>query len=214
MKNLIICLILILTVNIPAQQSKLSKAVNLVSEFIASEKLITIRNEYGDLAAVDSIYSLALKVNDFDYSEALLSLIFATVPYREVPVQTPLLKIKLSYPLISADEETFNRKNKNLPRYIFVDSPKDDYGDMDKFAHFFGSAFLSYNSRIFDLGELIGYFVEAFEESFKVQSRIDLRDIDVNYYGRLFGKILKQNKNTLPSQILFIRSLKFFSIIK
>ena len=196
------------------QQSKLSKAVNLISDFIASEDFIKIKSLSGEFASVDSIFLFALKTNNFDYSEALLSLTFTTVPYREVPIQTPLLKIKLSYPLISADEETFNRKNKNLPRYFFVDSPKDDYGDMDKLAHFFGSAFLSYNSRIFDLGELIGYFVEAFEESFKVQSRIDLRDIDVNYYGRLFGKILKQNKNTLPSQILFIRSLKFFSIIK
>ncbi|MCK7528323.1 MAG: hypothetical protein MZV64_67510 [Ignavibacteriales bacterium] len=54
------------------------------------------------------------------------------------------------------------------------------------------------------LGKLIGYFVEAFEEDFKVQSAVDLRDLDVNEYGRLFGKLLEENKNLLPSQIIFI----------
>lgn len=196
-----------------SQQSKLSKSVNQISEYIASEKFHNLKNEVGDLASVDSIFIYALKVNHYDYSEALLSLMFATVPYREVPIQTPILKFHLNYPLISADLETFNQKNKNLPRYLFIDSPQNEYGDLDKLAHFFGSAFLSYNSNIFDLGELIGYFVEVFEESFKVQSEIDFRDIDVNYYGRLFGKLLKKDKTILPSQIILLRSLKFFSII-
>jgi hypothetical protein len=197
-----------------AQQSKLSKAVNSVSGYIASEKFPEIRKSCGDLSAVDSVFQFALKVNNYDYSETLLSLMFATVPYREVPVETPILKIHISYPLISADLETFNQKNKNLPRYLFIDSPKNEYGDLDKLAHFFGSAYLSYNSNIFDLGELIGYFVEVFEESFKVQSEIDYRDIDVNYYGRLFGKLLRNDQSILPSQIILLRSLKFFSIIQ
>lgn len=195
--------------NLFAQQSKLSKAVNSISEYIASDKFLNIRKSFGELAAVDSIYFFALNENKFDYSETLLSLTFATVPYRIVPIQTPFLKLTLKYPLVSADEETFIKKNQNLPRYLFLDSPLNEYGDMDKLAHFFGSAFLSYNSNIFDLGELIGYFVEAFEENFKVQSKIDYRDIDVNYYGRLFGKLLKKNKSILPSQILLFRSLKF-----
>jgi hypothetical protein len=197
---------------ISAQQSNLSKAVNAISDFIASDKFLEIRTTKGELASVDSLYIYALRLHDYDFSETLLSLMFATVPYREVPVQTPVLKIKLNYPLISADEQTFNRKNKNLPRYLFIDTPQNDYGDLDKLAHFFGSAFLSYNSNIFDLGELIGYFVEAFEESFKVQSEIDYRDIDVNFYGRLFGKLLKKDKSVLPSQIILLRSLKFISI--
>lgn len=206
-------IIIIYSADLLSQQSKLSKSVNQISEYIASEKFLNLKNEIGDLASVDSIFFFALKVNNYDYSETLLSLMFATVPYREVPVQTPILKIRLNYPLISADLETFNQKNKNLPRYLFIDSPQNDYGDLDKLAHFFGSAFLSYNSNIFDLGELIGYFVEVFEESFKVQSEIDFRDIDVNYYGRLFGKLLKNDKTILPSQIILLRSIKFFSII-
>lgn len=213
MSYIFICIILTLTTIVPAQQSKLSKAVNSISEYIASENFIQLKKEYGDLIAVDSIYKFALKTNNYDYSETLLSLMFATVPYRVVPIQTPLLKIQLNYPLISADEEVFNKKNNNLPRYLFIDTPQNNYGDLDKLAHFFGSAFLSYNSRLFDLGELIGYFVEVFEESFKVQSSIDLRDIDVNYYGRFFGNLLDADKTVMPSQIILLRSIRYIRII-
>lgn len=196
-----------------SQQSKLSKSVNAISEYIASEDFRNLKNDIGDLASVDSIFIYSLKLNNYDYSETLLSLMLATVPYREVPIQTPLLKFNLSYPLMSADEETFKKKNESLPRYLFFDSPQNEYGDMDKLAHFFGSAFLSYNSSIFDLGELIGYFVEVFEESFKVQSQIDLRDLDVNFYGRIFGKLLKKDTTILPSRIFLLRTLKFVRIV-
>lgn len=195
------------------QQSKLSMAVNSISEYIASEKFIEIRKSSGDLSSIDSLYQKALQLNNYDYGEALLSLMFATVPYREVPIKLPVLNIIIYYPLVSADEETFLKKNENMPRFLFIDTPQNNYGDLDKLAHFFGSAFLSYESNIFDLGELIGYFVEAFEESFKVQSEIDYRDIDVNYYGRLFGKLLKNDKTILPSQILLFRSLNLFKFV-
>jgi len=166
----------------------------------------------GDLAAADSIFVEAITFTNGNLSNALLALMFATVPYREVPIQIPLINTIVNYPLTSADEETFLKKNENLPRYLFFDSPQNDYGDKDKLAHFFGSAFLSYESNIFDLGKLIGYFVEAFEESFKVQSNVDLRDLDVNDYGRLFGNFLKDDKQILPSQIFLLRSLRFFRV--
>ena len=208
-----ILIILIISQNILSQQSNLSRAVNSITEYIASNHFLEIRKINGDLASVDSIYLKALEINNKNYSETLLSLMFATVPYREVPIKLPLFNVIVNYPLISADEDIFNKKNENLPRYFFIDTPENDYGDLDKLAHFFGSAFLSYESKIFDLGELIGYFVEAFEESFKVQSNIDYRDIDVNYYGRLFGKLLKKDKTILPSQILLFRSLNFFRFV-
>jgi hypothetical protein len=213
MKIIFACSILILTISLSAQQSKLSKFVNHISEYIASEDFDNLKNNIGDIASTDSIYLVAVKSADYNYSEALLALMFATVPYREVPVQIPLINIVLNYPLLSADEETFHKKNNNLPGYLFLDSPSSDYGDKDKLAHFFGSTFLSYESRFFDLGKLIGYFVEAFEESFKVQSAIDYRDLDVNEYGRLFGKLLRKNKNLLPSQIFHLRSIRYIRII-
>lgn len=204
---------MIFTYPVLGQQSKLSKAVNHLSEYIATEEFAQLKQMIGDISATDSLYTEALRFNEYDYSETLLALTFTTVPYRKVPIQIPLLKVVVYYPLVSADEFVFFKKNENLPRYLFLDSPINDYGDKDKLAHFFGSAFLSYESRFFDLGELIGYFVEAFEESFKVQSAIDFRDLNVNEYGRLFGKFLKKNKNLLPSQIFYLRSIRYIRII-
>lgn len=212
MKSLIILEFLFLVQISFPQQSNLSKAVNNISEYIASEKFAEIRINVGDLAATDSIYNEALNYSDNEYGNALLALMLATVPYNEVPIQMPIINSIFYYPLTSADEETFLKKNNNLPRYLFFDSPQNDYGDKDKLAHFFGSAFLSYESSLFDIGKLIGYFVEAFEESFKVQSSVDLRDLDVNEYGRLFGNLLKENKQLLPSQIFLLRSLRFFRV--
>lgn len=212
-KIISLVILIFLTNPIIGQQSKLSKAVNHLSEYIASEDFRELRQLIGDISATDSLYAEALRFNKYEYSEALLALTFTTVPYRKVPIQMPFLKVVIYYPLVSADESVFLKKNETLPRYLFLDSPQNDYGDKDKLAHFFGSAFLSYESRFFDLGELIGYFVEAFEESFKVQSAIDFRDLDVNEYGRLFGKLLKKNKNLLPSQIFHLRSVRYIRII-
>jgi hypothetical protein len=192
------------------QQSNLSKSVNSISEYIASADFISLRGTVGDLKSIDSIYIQAFNHSDNDYSETLLALTFATVPYREVPVQVPLLKTILHFPLISASDSIFDIKNRHLPRNIFFDSPKTEYGDQDKLAHFFGSAYISYASNIFDFGNAIGYFVEVFEESFKVQSSVDERDLITNQFGNTFGTLLKKNKNILPSQIIILRTITYF----
>lgn len=200
------------TIKVDAQQSNLSKFVNRISAYIASDKFLHLKESIGDLSVSDSIFVEAVKYSDNNIGDALLGLMLATVPYREVPIQLPIVNLIIYYPLTSADEETFLLKNENLPRYLFFDTPQNNYGDKDKLAHFFGSAFLTYESNIFDLGKLIGYFVEAFEESFKVQSSADLRDLDVNDFGRFFGEILKENKNILPSQIFLLRSIRYLRI--
>jgi hypothetical protein len=213
MKLLIILYILLSCQNNFSQQSQISKTVNHISSYIASEEFLELKNKIGDVSAVDSIFIDATKFTAGNISEALLAIMLATVPYNEVPIQIPLFNSTINYPLISAEEEIFLAKNKNLPKYLFFDTPQNNYGDKDKLAHFFGSAFLSNESNIFDIGKLIGYFVEAFEESFKVQSSVDLRDLDVNEYGRLFGELLKENKDLLPSQIFLFRSIRFLRVI-
>jgi len=195
------------------QQSSLSKSVNYLSQFIASVDFKNLKQNNNDLALTDTIYLRALQFSNQDYNEALLALTFATVPYKEVPLQFPLFNFILKYPLISAEDSVFQLKNKNLPKYFFFDSPQNDYGDKDKLAHFFGSAFTSYNSHIFDLGNLIGYFVEVFEEDFKVQSSIDERDLMVDNLGYIFGKILLNDKNILPSRIILSHLLFHVRII-
>lgn len=200
---------LILSLDIHPQQSELSKAVNYISEFIASERFLELKEENSDLDLVDSMYLRALDYYENDYAEALLALTFASIPYRKVPLLIPLIKVRLYYPLISADEITFNLKNKNMPSQFFYDSPESVAGDRDKLAHFFGNAYIGYAESILDLADVFGYFVEAFEDDFKAQSRIDFRDMEVNWYGVLFGNLLEENKKILPSEVLIIRSLRY-----
>ena len=207
--TIILSFLFAFVINLYPQQSSLSEGVNYLSEFIASDYFNQLKKTNDDLELTDTLFLRAVKFKNFDYSEALLALTFATVPYNEVPIQFPLIGI-LDYPLVSANDSVFLQKNKNLPKDLFYDSPKDNFGDKDKLAHFFGSAFISYSSNIFDLGDLIGYFVEVFEQSFKVQSSIDQRDLRTNKLGNIFGEALKKNKNVLPSQIMLIKSLSYF----
>jgi hypothetical protein len=207
--SIIVIISIVNSSKISSQQSDLSKAVNYLSDFIASDYFTKLKKENSDLALVDTIYLRAVDYYNYDYSESLLALTFATIPYREVPIVIPILNIQLYYPLISADEGTFNLKNINMPSHFFYDSPENKYGDKDKLAHFFGNAYIGYAESILDLADVFGYFVEAFEEDFKAQSKIDFRDMEVNWLGVLFGNLLEENKKILPSEILIVRSLRY-----
>lgn len=194
------------------QQSSVSKGVNYLSEFIASDYFIELKKSNTDLSLVDSMYLRAVKFYNYDYQEALLSLTFATIPFRRVPLVIPLINTRIYYPLISANDSISTLKNENLPSRLFFDTPNDNGGDKDKLAHFFGNAFIGYAENILKLADVFGYFVEAFEEDFKAQSEVDFRDVDVNWYGVLFGDMLEVNKNILPSQMMIIRSLRYVVI--
>ena len=207
-----ILFVLIITIQIFPQQSKLSKAVNYLSGFIASDYFLELKKTIPQLNLVDSIYLRAVKFYNEDYSEALLALTFTTVPYRKVPITLPLINVEIQYPLISADLDTYLLKNQNLPSQLYYDSPQNNYGDKDKLAHFFGNSFIGYAEPVFDLADVFGYFVEAFEEDFKAQSKVDFRDMNVNLYGKLFGDLLEKNKKILPSQVMLIRSFRYFNL--
>lgn len=181
--------------------------MNYLSEFIASDYFTNLHKANNDLVLADSIFLRAVHFENYNYSNALFNLTFAVIPYNKVKVSLPLIGLKFTYHLTSAEENTFEKKNSNLPKRLFFDTPTDNYGDKDKLAHFFGSAFISYSSNFFDFGDLIGYFVEVFEQDFEVQNSMDWRDIETNYLGNIFGEILKENKNILPSQVMLIRTL-------
>ena len=182
------------------QRSQLSTEVQNISEFIASDSFLSLKECEGELQSIDSLYTKALNLTGKDIQEALLALTFAVVPYKNVPIQ---FLLRFHYPLLSADDSIFKMKNKNLPRYFLSDSPKNEFGDKDKLAHFFGNAFVAYTSQIFDLTTTIGYFVEVFEENFTPENQIDLRDLKVNKLGEAFGKSLKKDQTLLPS--IFIK---------
>lgn len=180
-----------------------------MSAFIASDYFKDLSKTNNDLALADTLYLRILKYENYNYSEALFDLTFTVVPYNKVRIKIPLIKSVVTYRLPSSPEEIYLKKNDNLPKRFFFDTPMDDYGDKDKLAHFFGSAFISYAQNIFDFGNLIGYFVEVFEEDFEVQNSIDQRDLQTNNLGNIFGEMLKENKDILPSQVMIFRSLLF-----
>lgn len=195
-------LILFSTLIIYPQQSSLSRGVNFLSEFIASDEFLDFKKNKNDIELVDLIFEKGLEFYNHDISETLSSLIFTTVPYRIVPIKIPIINIKLNYPLVSAEENIYNKKNEQLPRYFYFDSPQTKSGDIDKLAHFFGSAFLAFSMKVLDLSKAFGIFVEVFEEAFKVQSKIDERDLITNQLGIIFGKSLKKNKDVKPSGVI------------
>ena len=61
MKYLIIVFTLITFQNTFTQQSQISKAVNHISSYIASEEFLQLKNKIGDVSAVDSIFIDATK---------------------------------------------------------------------------------------------------------------------------------------------------------
>jgi hypothetical protein len=187
----------------------MSKAINYISTFISSDYFKELKKTNTDLALADTIYLRMLKYENFDYLNTLFELTFAVIPYNKVHVRIPLINCIVVYRLPCAPDSTYRGKNNNLPRRFFFDTPMDNYGDKDKLAHFFGSAYISYAQNFFDLGDLIGYFVEVFEENFEVQDAIDQRDLQTNTLGNLFGEMLTKDKSILPSQVMIIRSLLF-----
>ncbi len=212
-RNLIIitCLILFPQPNKAQSNKSLSDAVYYISEFVASEKFLKLKENHGDLELIDTIYTRALQYHNGDISEALLTLTFATLPFNKMPVHLPLLGT-LDLHLPSVDENLFKKKIKNLPSAIYFDSPVSDFGDKDKVAHFFGNAFLGYNEGFFNLSKFMGIFVELFEASFEVGGGLDRRDILTNHLGEMFGKELNKNAGLMPSQIMKLYFLFYTTI--
>ena len=146
---------------------------------------------------------------EYDHSEALLLLTFVTLPFNEFPFELPLINVQFGIPLPSASDSVFNIKTANLPKQFFFDSPKTNFGDKDKIAHFFGNAFLSNNVGFFNLSKFLGILVELIEDAFSAGGFIDFRDVTINHLGELFGTLLNDNENILPSDVLKIYSILF-----
>lgn len=193
-----------------AQQSEISKRVFRLTEIITSRMDSSAFDT--DLNSIDSVFNQAVTLCDGNYQEALLALTFSYLPYNEVPLHSPVFKVKVSIPLYSAPEDIFLVKNEKIPRYFLFDSPRTPHGDQDKLAHFFGSALLSYSLKNYYVCMFIGYFVEFFEAVFKVDGAADFRDLTTNRLGIAFGRYLSQDNKTKPSQIF--RSYNTFQILQ
>lgn len=184
----------------PQSTPTFKSGVIYLSRFIASDYFFELKNSSNHLDLVDTLYVKAINYYREDYSEALLALTFASLPYKELPVQVPVIGWRINIPLPAVPEPFFGIKTRNLPSRLLPDSPSSEFGDKDKLSHFFGNAFLEYNFPFFNFSKFLGIFVEKFEETFYVQGAMDNRDLIVNRLGAQFGKALCGDKNLRPSQ--------------
>jgi len=189
--------------------TRLKSSVIKINRYLNSLRFYKIRLNEGELAAIDSLFSKSVELNSGDTSEALLALTFALLPFREMNLKTPLVNGQLTLLLPTLTEYEFKNRLESLPHNFLADSPFEKNCDTDKLSHFFGNAFLGYNLNFFNLNEFLGIFVESFELTFKIDGAFDERDLAVNTYGNLFGKLLVSGKKVFPSDIIKIYSLKF-----
>jgi len=180
-----------------------------LSEYIASNEFVELKNNNNYLVQIDSLYKKALLFFNYDISESLLCLTFTCLPYNNIKIRMPF-NSQIIIPLPSPPQNIFNKRLSNLPSNIFFDSPQNDFGDKDKLSHFFGNAFLRYNFGFFNLSKFMGIFVENVEEAIFIEGGFDKRDIIANNLGELFGNSLRINNDTLPSEVLILYQLLFF----
>lgn len=207
---LVLACIFIFCSNPKAQtEDKLTDGVLYLSEYISSENITKLKESKSDIEIIDSVYMQSITYFKNDYSEALLALTFATLPFNKMPLKTPILNLQFELPLPSASDSIFTLKNLNLPTYFFWNSTTSD---IDKTTHFFGNAYLSYSVSFLNLSNFIGKMVELFEYTFKIGGNLDERDLLINKLGSIFGNLLRKDNTFMPSQI--INMYNIFSIYK
>jgi hypothetical protein len=179
-----------------------------LTSYMTSDEFIKFSDTHNDLESIDHLYEKALIFFDGDASETFFCLTFVFIPYNHVSVKLPLIGIAI-FPLPSPSQSEFNEKVKNTPKHLFFDSPKNNFGDKDKLAHFFANAFLRYNVSFFNLSEFLGIFVEYFEQGFFLQGGFDRRDLVANYLGELFAEMVQKNPKAKPSEALKVYQLLY-----
>ncbi len=177
--------------------------VHQLRNFIRSEEFKTLKNEIGDVLAVDLIYKKSLVICDYDIKDALLVCGLATLDHRKINFKFPLLGLKIPIFLTSESREQFLQRTANLPSHIFSDTIED----RDKLQHFFFSAYLTYTNEGRASADKIGLLVEE-GEKLGLNLVKDERDILANRLGQNFGLYLHKNPFTLPSRFLRSNSLK------
>ncbi len=183
-----------------------------ITDYITSQEFVDLQTTITDLQLVDSIYAKALIFFEGDYSETFLCLTFASIPFNHIKFRLPVVGSQINIPLPSPGKSKFEARTKNLPKYLFIDSQQNDFGDKDKLAHFFGNAFLSYNFGWFNFSKFMGIFVEKVEDGFFIEGQYDIKDLIINNYGEAFGKAVKNNPDIKPSNILKIYELKYLRL--
>lgn len=182
-----------------AQNHELYDDLIYISNYINSPEAVNLKSS-PDIW-LDSLFSYTKRYKKYDISETLFLLTFATLQFREMPLSIPVIGGDIYLPLPRPPDSLFYSKNNNIPKRFFSFSPKTD-SDRDKYSHFFGNAFISFNSRIFNFSKIMGIFVEYFEDTFKVEGAVDNKDLFVNDIGFIYGQLLNENDKLLPSDVI------------
>lgn len=194
-----------------AQNHELYDDLNFIADLIISDNLSVYRIDSHKW--IDTLYKKTLEYKNGDISETLFLLTFATLQFRAMPLEIPFTEMTMYMPLPRPPDSLFYERNKYIPAkfpFAFFNAKNEK----DKYSHFFGNAFLAFNVRIFNLTKFMGIFVEYFEDAFKVEGAVDLKDISVNQLGEIYGEMLCENPDMMPSEsfkfIEFLFSVKFY----
>lgn len=206
--SFLVLLSLLLTTKVfPQREVSFYGGLFYLSNYIASDDFSKLKQTTSDLDQVDTIYAKAINFFEGNVSEALLCLTFTCLPFNKIDFKTPLGILKV--PLPSPPKLLFQKRLAKLPKNLFLDSPKTEFGDKDKLSHFFGNAFLHYNISVFNFSKFMGIFVEKTEENFFANGELDRRDIITNHLGEFFAEMLKLNPGAKPSKALLAYQLLY-----
>jgi len=172
----------------------------LLKDYVRSEEFRRLRDQDGDLVAVDGLFRRGLQMSWNNPYVTLLIVAAAVLDHQHVGVRLPLIGPLLWFPLTSEFAEQFAERHDALPSRLFGDTPAE--GDRDKLQHFFGSALMAVGTESLDAAERIGSFVEWGEEKFVVGGSVDPRDIECNRRGARFGLAFLEDRAALPSTFM------------
>jgi len=171
-----------------------------LKSFIRSGTFCQIREQFGDVRAVDAVYVRSMQLTNNNTAIALLLSAVATFDHRLVGLKVPVFN--LFFPLSNESGEEFMQRVNNLPVRLYSDTPPIRAGDRDKLQHFFGSAFLTVVCESRLPAERFGDFIEEGEDAFIVDGALDDRDQQANRQGQEFGIALLNDNHHVPSEFL------------
>lgn len=173
-----------------------------LKEYVCGDELHTFRQRYGDVRAVDLLFVKALELSWDNVGEALLITFLATMDHRRFGLRLPVIGSLLWFPLTAEFPDEFHARVNALPGRLYPDSPHTAGSDRDKLQHFFGSAYLAYVCESTPAADRVGEFIEQGEDLFVVEGMLDERDSRANREGQLFGVLLLDDPDALPSRTL------------
>ena len=177
------------------------QATNKLRDYIRNDLPGVSHDRDKELMHIDMIFAKGMELSNNDLGTGLLAISLAVLNRTNFKPSFPLIGA-VTLPLPSEDSADASLRIKSLPRYFLKDSPQDKWGDSAKLIHFFGSAYLTYETGTRRLPDAIGVWIEEGEATFKLDSLGQQRDIFINRLGQQFGKALSDGRQVFPSDYL------------